>query len=103
MDAARTKSSITPAGTRAGLKSRTVRRRFITSKKLRARAAPSGSEGFSYEFFAEMASNADNPVLRAAAQYHLAAGLMREAKRSARRAPGNRAQRRPMNVACVKM
>ncbi len=33
------------------------------------------------EFFAEMASNADNPVLRAAAQYHLAAGLMREAKR----------------------
>ena len=34
------------------------------------------------EFFAEMASNADNPVLRAAAQYHLAAGLMREAKRS---------------------
>ena len=33
-------------------------------------------------FFAEMASNADNPVLRAAAQYHLAAGLMREAKRS---------------------
>ena len=34
------------------------------------------------EFFAEVASNADNPVLRAAAQYHLAAGLMREAKRS---------------------
>ncbi len=34
------------------------------------------------EFFAEMASNADNAVLRAAAQYHLAAGLMREAKRS---------------------
>ena len=34
------------------------------------------------EFFAETASNADNPVLRAAAQYHLAAGLMREAKRS---------------------
>ena len=34
------------------------------------------------EFFAEVASNADNPVLRAAAQYHLAVGLMREAKRS---------------------
>ena len=34
------------------------------------------------EFFAEVASNADNPVLRAAAQYHLASGLMREAKRS---------------------
>lgn len=34
------------------------------------------------EFFAEMASSDDNPVLRAAAQYHLAAGLMREAKRS---------------------
>ncbi|MCY4122473.1 MAG: TlpA disulfide reductase family protein [Acidobacteria bacterium] len=34
------------------------------------------------EFFAEMASNADHPVLRAAAQYHLASGLMREAKRS---------------------
>ena len=34
------------------------------------------------EFFAEMASNDDNPVLRAAAQYHLAAGLMREAKGS---------------------
>ncbi len=34
------------------------------------------------EFFAEIASNADNPVVRAAAQYHLAAGLMREAKRS---------------------
>ncbi len=34
------------------------------------------------EFFAEVASNADNPVLRAAAQYHLAAGLMHEAKRS---------------------
>ncbi len=34
------------------------------------------------EFFAEMALHADNPVLRAAAQYHLAAGLMREAKRS---------------------
>ena len=34
------------------------------------------------EFFAEMASNTDNPVLRAAAQYHLASGLMREAKRS---------------------
>ncbi len=34
------------------------------------------------EFFAEVASNADNPVLRGAAQYHLAAGLMREAKRS---------------------
>ena len=34
------------------------------------------------EFFAEMASNDDNPVLRAAAQYHLAADLMREAKRS---------------------
>ena len=34
------------------------------------------------EFFAEMASSDDNPVLRAAAQYHLAAGLMREAKGS---------------------
>ena len=34
------------------------------------------------EFFAEMASSDDNPVLRAAAQYHLVAGLMREAKRS---------------------
>ena len=34
------------------------------------------------EFFAEMASNDDDPVLRAAAQYHLAAGLMREVKRS---------------------
>ena len=34
------------------------------------------------EFFAEMASNADNPVLRAGAQYHLAAGLMRESKRA---------------------
>ena len=34
------------------------------------------------EFFAEMASKDDTPVLRAAAQYHLAAGLMREAKRS---------------------
>ena len=34
------------------------------------------------EFFAEMASHDDDPVLRAAAQYHLSAGLMREAKRS---------------------
>ena len=31
------------------------------------------------EFFAEMASDADNPVLRAAARYYVAAGLMRGA------------------------
>ena len=48
VDAARTKSSMMPAGTGSGLKSRTVRRRFMTSKKLRARAATSGSDGFSY-------------------------------------------------------
>ena len=34
------------------------------------------------QFFSEMASDTDNPVLRATAQYHLAAGLMREAKGS---------------------
>ena len=34
------------------------------------------------QFFAEMASDTENPTLRAAARYHLAAGLMQEAKGS---------------------
>ena len=47
VDAARTRSSITAAGTGSGLKSRTVRRRFMTSKKRRARSATTAFAGFS--------------------------------------------------------
>ena len=44
-------------------------------------------------FMAETASDADSPILRAAARYHLAAGLMRAAKRSWE-SPGDLAARR---------
>ena len=44
-------------------------------------------------FLAETASDADSPILRAAARYHLAAGLMRAAKRSWE-SPGDFAARR---------